>query len=325
MTPFNPLDHPISLSYPRSSLGVTWTMHIPFAMCLVDLVQPEMLVELGVAMGESYCAFCQAVQDLGLGTRCYAIDTWQGDLHAGAYGPEVLATLKAHHDPFYGSFSRLIESTFDAARVHFADGSIDLLHIDGLHTYEAVKHDYESWLPKMSERGVMLFHDINVRERGFDVWRLWMELALRFPHFEFVHEHGLGVLAVGQSYPPALDVLLNASETERLRLRQFFYRLGVGLAAARDLHQHQGHVRNLRAQVEAQCAEIAGLTTQLNTLSAHVQSLQGVERRYKALRRWFPVRMVDDWIEYGARTALGKAWDSGKTRVVRCARLLTRR
>jgi hypothetical protein len=238
MSTLNPLEHPICFAQPVRQVTSAWIQHVPFGMFLIDLLRPRVVVELGAYNGVSYCAFCQAVKDLKVGARCYAVDTWQGDTQSGFYEDQILQDLREHHDPLYGGFSRLIQSTFDDALIHFADGSIDLLHIDGLHTYEAVKHDFETWLPKMSERGVMLFHDINVRERDFGVWKLWEEeLRPAYPHYEMAHGHGLGLLAVGAQTPEPLQKLLQASPKDLIRIREFFYHLGVRLESVEEWKQ----------------------------------------------------------------------------------------
>src|SRR5262245_12022543 len=181
-----------------------WVEHIPFAFWLMEKLKPERFVELGTHTGNSYFAFCQAAKSLSPGTQCFAVDTWQGDDHAGKYGEEIYAEVSRNNDRHYRSFSRLVRSTFDEALDGFAEGSIDLLHIDGLHTYEGVKHDFESWRPKLTSNAVVLFHDTNVRDRGFGVFKLWAELAGQYQHFEFLHSNGLGVLAPGEAVPDAL-------------------------------------------------------------------------------------------------------------------------
>ncbi len=224
---FNPLDHPVCFLTPDHQSPVeSWTQHIPFAYTVIELCKPAVLVELGTHYGTSYCAFCQAVSHLRLSTRCTAVDTWRGDPHAGYYGDDVFESLRAFHEPRYADFSRLHRTTFDEALKDVPDGSVALLHIDGLHTYEAVRHDFESWLPKMSARGIVLFHDTQVRENDFGVWRLWAELKTRYPSFEFEHGYGLGIIATGAEPPAALQSFFHGSPKEQEGIRDFFHRAG---------------------------------------------------------------------------------------------------
>jgi hypothetical protein len=204
-------------------------------MALMDMLRPCSFVELGTFNGDSYCAFCQAVATLGLPTKCVAIDTWQGDAQAGSYGPEVLANLRRAHDPVYGHFSGLMQRTFDEAAPLFQNGRIDLLHVDGLHTYDAVKHDYETWLPKMSSSGVILFHDVAINSSDFGVGRLWQEITPGRPHMHFEHSCGLGVLVVGNTVPAALVEFLNEAARNPVTLRSYFERVGSGLETTRLL------------------------------------------------------------------------------------------
>lgn len=227
--PFNPLNHPVSFERPLRVTRSSWVQHVPFGMFLVDILKPKVIVELGTYYGVSYCAFCQAVKYLKLDTKCYAIDTWQGDSHGGVYGDAVFKDLKLHHDSLYSSFSSLVKSIFDDALIHFSDGEVDLLHIDGFHTYEAVKNDFFSWLPKMSKGGVIILHDINVKEKIFGVHKLWNEVKNKYPHFEMIHEHGLGILIVGANASKTLLEIASLPTDNRLVIRNFFHQLGLRL------------------------------------------------------------------------------------------------
>ena len=226
---FNPLVYWKSLlQSPRRLSDIeSWHEHIPFAFVLVHLLRPATFVELGTHKGDSYCTFCQAVDVLNLDTKCYAVNTWKGDEHVGPYAISVYDELKEYHDPLYGRFSTLIRSTFDQALDHFQDGSIDLLHIDGCHTYKAAKHDFDSWLPKMSPKGVMLLHDSEVRESGFGVWKLWEEIEISYPTFAFRHGNGLGMVAVGCAAPEPINEFLTGTGEARQAIAEFFHYLGA--------------------------------------------------------------------------------------------------
>lgn len=235
-------------------LPLSWVGHIPFAFWLIDNARPEVVVELGTHSGNSYFAFCQSVQEHRLPTKCFAVDTWQGDEHAGYYGEEIYTEVLAHNQQYYSKFSALMKMTFDDARPYFLDGTIDILHIDGLHTYEAVKHDFDCWLPTMSEKGIVLFHDTNVHEREFGAWKLFEELSLAYPCISFDHSHGLGVVFTGKQQNETLKQLIKDWQTVKKRtfIKNYFItvaeRIVLGL-----------HVDNLNSQLKARDSQLMDL------------------------------------------------------------------
>ncbi len=253
-----------------------WVEHIPFAFFLIEILRPGLLVELGVHSGNSYNAFCQAVSALQIDTKCCGVDTWKGDEQAFFYDESVFKDLEAYQREGYGDFSSLLRMTFDEALGHFSDGTIDLLHIDGLHTYDAVKHDFESWLPKMSEKGVMLLHDTQVHDRDFGVWRLWEEISGSYPSFEFRHGYGLGVAAIGKSVSQGFLDCVTAFNRSPF-YEGIFSMLGRELSARRerdDLASEPGlateDAAGLRAQLFDRASKVARLTAEVEGLRAQL-------------------------------------------------------
>jgi GT2 family glycosyltransferase len=252
-----------------------WLEHAPFAFWLIEALRPRSLVELGTHSGLSYFAFCQAVQRLQLETCCYAVDTWKGDEHAGFYGEEIFSEVHKRNDQRYSAFSTLIRSTFDQASLHFRKNSIDLLHIDGRHFYKDVKHDFDNWRTKLSNRAIVIFHDTNVRERDFGVSALWKELSRHRPHFEFFHGHGLGILGIGNDLPDRILALFatRVNAEASTYIRRAYSRLGSAVTL---------QVRTEQIQLAAE-SQVVGFNRALAERDAKIIALdQGlVDRQHE--------------------------------------------
>ncbi len=252
-----------------------WLGHLPFASFLMRIFKPTTFVELGSHRGHSYFSFCQAVLEAGLATKCYAVDTWQGDEHAGNYGEEVYIDVNHHNQTHYAGFSHLLRMTFDDALFHFPDGSVDLLHIDGLHTYEAVKHDFDTWLPKLAPGAIVLFHDTNVRERGFGVWKLWEELQARYPdNMEFLHSYGLGVLQLSGAVESKKMVWLDAHLAEKELFNKYFSALGARQSEQFELANFTHNLMLSRQREEDLFSRLEALHKHSILLNAHITNLE---------------------------------------------------
>lgn len=233
------------IRYRPNGLGF-WSGHIPFACDLIATLRPATFVELGTQMGESYFAFCQAISENKLNCNAYAVDTWRGDRHTRPYDDVVYAEVEAHNQEHYRHFSTLLRRTFDEATEDFGDESIELLHIDGAHTYEAVSHDFKTWWPKVKPGGVVILHDSFERQWEFGVWRLLEEVRdAGLPVAEFFHSHGLGVVVkpplTGDENVAAAFV---TADDDRLKQMRNYYEVCAGNLHDRYLRYKQSRPAN---------------------------------------------------------------------------------
>jgi len=195
--PLDPLWQSALLELPVTFPQSKWLGHIPFISMLVRLMRPGRYVELGIDLGASFLTACEASRRENLGTHCFGIDTWQGPSHrircdgSGAF--EGLSQFIVQN---YTN-STILRASFDDAVDQFEDGSIDLLVMNEMHMYGTLKHNFETWLPKLSCRAVVLLHGTRFFGDEVGNWRFFVELQQSYWSFEFSDWHGLGMIVVG--------------------------------------------------------------------------------------------------------------------------------
>ena len=235
---------------PKYEADSSWWEHVPIAHFLIEKIKPSVVVELGTHYGVSFFSFCEAAEEFSPDTYIYAIDTWSGDPQAGFYNETVFDQVSSYRDKYHKQRSQLIRALFDDACDLFQDNSIDLIHIDGLHTYEAVKHDYENWITKVKDGGTLLFHDWNVKEEGYGVWKLWDEIKKddRFSCLEVPNGYGLGIATLGNEKPEwqiTLKDNLDILKGKGILLDRLWELKSTLTNQSKNMNTMQKHIENL--------------------------------------------------------------------------------
>lgn len=79
---------------------------------------------------------------------------------------------------------------------------VDFLFIDGDHTYEGVKRDFEMYSPLVKDGGIIAFHDIAVHppETGCEVSKFWSEIKQKYEYIEIIRDLDQGWAGIGILY-----------------------------------------------------------------------------------------------------------------------------
>jgi predicted O-methyltransferase YrrM len=156
-------------------------------LCLVKSIQPKTMMEIGTNNGGTLFLWTRVAQE---DAEIISLDLPNGEFGGG---------YPRWKRPLYTSFAlprqriHLLqadshrETSLQATRKLLRGKKLDYLLIDGDHTYEGVKRDFEMYAPLVRAGGVIAFHDIV--EHSFatcQVDRFWREIKSRFPSQEFV-------------------------------------------------------------------------------------------------------------------------------------------
>lgn len=164
-------------------------------LSLVKLVarhRPELVLEIGTMKGGTLRAWCECATD---DATIISIDLRDGRW-GGGYAPHDQPRIQGYAQP--GQTLHLIEGDSHSNRVRkrfdeVLDWPIDFLFIDGDHTYNGVRQDFETFSPYMTPGGLVAFHDIRHHPDvpGCEVDRYWNEIKTTArERWEFVADDG---------------------------------------------------------------------------------------------------------------------------------------
>lgn len=144
-------------------------------------LDPEVIMEIGSMDGGTLRAWRAIAPDADLVSISLT-----GGPYGGGSVPECLADHHLDRDSH-------LQTTLDLLREILNGRPVDFLFIDGDHTYEGVRQDFDMYSTLVRPGGLIAFHDILPSDapEGGSVSQLWDELTPLYRTHEFCVPHEL--------------------------------------------------------------------------------------------------------------------------------------
>jgi len=159
--------------------------HRKFIKWLIETNNPETIVELGVDYG--YSSFLMSLYSKG---KVYGIDSYDERSHIYRKEDDYQFVLDVAKKLKLDNFV-LIKDFFDNVAKTW-DKKIDVLHIDGHHSYENSRNEFNDWKDFVKDDGIILFHDtVTFKDH---VGKFFNEIK-DYHKINFLNSNGLGVIS----------------------------------------------------------------------------------------------------------------------------------
>ena len=156
----SPMDRAVKLSADEEARLLSIHTHMTVeerqllaALCIEAPSEP-VIVEVGSYLGASTCFLAAGARERN--GRVHAVDTWDNRAMTEPMR-DTYAEFTSHIAPWREWIQPWRGESVEIAEEF--DGSIDLLFVDGDHSYEGVRVDLEAWLGKVKDGGIVVLHD----------------------------------------------------------------------------------------------------------------------------------------------------------------------
>jgi len=166
---------------------------------IVSKRQPKFILEVGTAGGGTLFLLAQAAaRDSSLISI---------DLSGGPFGGGYPITRTPLYKSFAGPNQKISLLRSDSHKLEtlnqvkniLGGNELDLLFIDGDHSYEGVKKDFDTYSPLVKKNGLIAFHDIvpGIPEYVGGVRKFWLKTKTNVNHLEIVKDWNQGGYGIG--------------------------------------------------------------------------------------------------------------------------------
>lgn len=161
-------------------------------------LKPTRVMEIGTANGGTLFSHCKLAAD---NATIISVDL-PGGKFGGGYPDWKI--------PIYEDFAKsnqnlhlIRASSYDPSTLEMVKGILkgdllDYIFIDGDHTYDGVKKDFDMYLPLVKPGGSIIFHDIAWHKNSTcQVDKFWQDTKSGYKNHEFIQDKESGKFGIG--------------------------------------------------------------------------------------------------------------------------------
>ena len=184
----------------KLSLIQPWQYEIEFIKLLefYSNLNPQKVMEIGTANGGTLFAHCKLAKD---NATIISVDL-PGGKFGGGYPewktPIYMEFAKSGQNLHLIRGNSHAEDTVKKVKDILRGELLDYLFIDGDHTYDGVKKDFDTYFPFVKSGGGIIFHDIAMHTQSLcEVDKFWDDIKSGYKHHEFIKDVDSGKYGIG--------------------------------------------------------------------------------------------------------------------------------